>query len=62
MCPNLCLVAAGQPLTLLSSSVAWRKWMLAEGGRLSSPEVGANVGHLFTNAVNQEQGNTIFKG
>jgi hypothetical protein len=33
--------------------------MLAEGGRLSSPEVGANVGHLFSNAVNQEQGNTI---
>jgi hypothetical protein len=32
-----------------------------EGGRLSSPEVGANVGHLFSNAVNQEQGNTIVK-
>jgi hypothetical protein len=26
---------------------------------LSSPEVDANVGHLFSNAVNQEQGNTI---
>jgi hypothetical protein len=25
-----------------------------EGGRLSSPEVGANVGHLFSIAVNQE--------
>jgi hypothetical protein len=33
--------------------------MLAEGGRMGSPEVGANVGHLFSNAVNQEQGNTI---
>jgi hypothetical protein len=33
-----------------------------EGGRLSSPEVGANVGHLFSNVVNQEQGNTIVKG
>jgi hypothetical protein len=33
--------------------------MLAEGGRLSSPEVGANVGNLFSNAVDQEQGNTI---
>jgi hypothetical protein len=32
-----------------------------EGGRLSSPEVGANVGHLFSNVVNQEQGNTIVK-
>jgi hypothetical protein len=26
---------------------------------VSSPEVGANVGHLFSNALNQEQGNTI---
>jgi hypothetical protein len=36
--------------------------MLAEGGHLSSPEVGSNVGHLFSNVVNQEQGNTIVKG
>jgi hypothetical protein len=28
---------------------------------VSSPEVGANVGHLFSNVVNQEQGNTIVK-
>jgi hypothetical protein len=35
--------------------------MLPEGGRLNSPEVGANVGHLFSNAPNQEQGNTIVK-
>jgi hypothetical protein len=33
--------------------------MLAEVGRLNSPEVGANVDHLFSNAVDQEQGNTI---
>jgi hypothetical protein len=26
---------------------------------VTSPEVGANVGHLFSNAVNQEQANTI---
>jgi hypothetical protein len=26
---------------------------------VSSPEVGANVGHLFSNAKYQEQGNTI---
>jgi hypothetical protein len=32
--------------------------MLAKGGRLSSPEVSANVGHLFSNVVCQEQGNT----
>ena len=30
-----------------------------EGGRLSSPEVGTNVGHLFSIVVNQEQGNTF---
>jgi hypothetical protein len=35
--------------------------MLVKGGRLSSPEVGANVGHLFSNVVNQEQDNTIVK-
>jgi hypothetical protein len=34
-------------------------WMLVEGGRLSSPKVGGNVGHLFSNVVDQEQGNTI---
>jgi hypothetical protein len=28
---------------------------------VSSPEVGANVGHLFSDAVNQQQGNTIVK-
>jgi hypothetical protein len=32
-----------------------------EAGHLSSPEVGANLGHLFSNVVNQEQGNTIVK-
>jgi hypothetical protein len=34
---------------------------VVEGGRLSSPEVGANVGHLFSNDVNQEQGNIVVK-
>jgi hypothetical protein len=29
---------------------------------VSSPEVGSNVGHLFSNAINQEQGNTIVNG
>jgi hypothetical protein len=33
----------------------------ADGGRSSSLEVGANVGHLFSNVVNQEQGNTLVK-
>jgi hypothetical protein len=26
---------------------------------VSSPEVGADIGYLFSNVVNQEQGNTI---
>jgi hypothetical protein len=30
-------------MALLSSSAALQKSMLAEGGRMSSPEVGANV-------------------
>jgi hypothetical protein len=34
---------------------------IVEGSHLSSPKVGTNVGHLFSNAVNQEQGNTIVK-
>jgi hypothetical protein len=29
---------------------------------VSSPKVGANVGYLFSNAINQEQGNTIVNG
>jgi hypothetical protein len=35
--------------------------MLAEGGRSGSPEMATNVGYLFSNAMNQEQGNTIVK-
>jgi hypothetical protein len=35
--------------------------MLAEGGRTGSPMVGAYVGDLLSNAMNQEQGNTIVK-
>jgi hypothetical protein len=35
--------------------------MLAKGGRIGSPTVGANVGDLLSNAMNQEQGNTIIK-
>jgi hypothetical protein len=34
---------------------------VAKSGRLSSPTVGAIIVHLFSNAVNQEQGNTIVK-
>jgi hypothetical protein len=41
-------------------------WLLCEAivttVEVSSPEVGANVGHLFSNAINQEQGNMIVNG
>jgi hypothetical protein len=41
-------------------------WLLNEAIvstlEVSSPEVGANVGHLFSKAMNQEQGNTIVNG
>jgi hypothetical protein len=29
---------------------------------VSTPEVGTNIGHLFSNATNQEQGNTTVNG
>jgi hypothetical protein len=29
---------------------------------VSSPEVGANVGNSFSNAIDQEQGNTMVNG
>jgi hypothetical protein len=34
---------------------------VAESGRLSSSEMGTNVGLLFLNTMNQEQGNKIVK-
>jgi hypothetical protein len=41
-------------------------WLLCEAivavVEVSSPEVGANVGHMFSNAIDQEQGNTIVNG
>jgi hypothetical protein len=41
-------------------------WLLCEAivaiVEVSSPEVGANVGHLFSNAIDQEHGNTIVNG
>jgi hypothetical protein len=50
---DLCPVAAAQqPLALKLSSAAWRRSGLAEGGRMSSLEVGANVGDLFSKAMN----------
>jgi hypothetical protein len=41
-------------------------WLLYEAiitiVEVSSPEVAANVGHLFSKAINQEQGNTNVNG
>jgi hypothetical protein len=41
-------------------------WLLCEAivavVEVNSPEVGANVGHFFSNVVSQEQGNTIVNG
>jgi hypothetical protein len=41
-------------------------WLLCEAiiavVDMSSPKVGANVGHLFSNAMNQKQGNIIVNG
>jgi hypothetical protein len=41
-------------------------WLLYEAivttVEVSSPEVGANVDHLFSKAINQEQGNTNVNG
>jgi hypothetical protein len=53
--PNRCAIAFFGGMT----KVVARD--VAESGRLSSPKVCANVGHLFSNAVNQEQDNTIVK-
>jgi hypothetical protein len=41
-------------------------WLLYEATitivEVSSPEVGANVGYLFSKAINQEQGKTNVNG
>jgi hypothetical protein len=54
-------VAAKQPLALLSSRWHDEGERLSKAVEVSSLEVGANVGHLFSNAVKQEQGKTIVK-
>ena len=54
-----------EPPVIGSTSFVTEGWLLCKAivtvVEVSSPEVGANVGHLFLNAVNQEQGNTIVK-
>jgi hypothetical protein len=53
--------AAPDTIAFFGDMTKVNAWDVAEGGRLSSPEVGANVGHLFSNAMDQEQDNTIIK-
>jgi hypothetical protein len=67
-----CILLAGSELV---PPMIWSTSFLAEGGtawllceaivmvvEVTSMEVGANVGHLFLNAINKEQGNTIVNG
>jgi hypothetical protein len=55
-----------EPLMIGSSSFVTQGWLLCRAivtvVEVSSPEVSANVGHLFSNAIDQEQGNTIVNG
>jgi hypothetical protein len=52
-----------EPPVIGSTSFTTEGWLLCKAivtvVEVSSLEVGANVGHLFLNAINQEQGNTI---
>jgi hypothetical protein len=62
----LCLLLSSsevEPPVVGSTSFITEGWLLCSAivtvVEVSSPEVGANVGHLFSNAIDQEQGNTI---
>jgi hypothetical protein len=52
----------GSTIFVAESSTAWLPYeVIVAVVEVSSPEVGANVGYLFSNSMNQEQGNTIVK-
>jgi hypothetical protein len=55
-----------EPPVIGSTSFVAEGWLLCKAiitvVELSSTEVGVNVGYLFSNAINQEQGNTIVNG
>jgi hypothetical protein len=50
----------GSPSFVAKGATAWLTCdIIVAIVEVSSPEVGANVGHLFSDVVSQEQGNTI---
>ena len=64
-----CLLLSGSEIELPaigSTSFVTEGWLLSRAivivVEVSTPEVGANVGHLFINATDQEQGNTTVNG
>jgi hypothetical protein len=57
--PDLCPVATGQPLAPCPLRRHVEGECLPKVVEVSSPKVGANVVQLFSNAVDQEQGNII---
>jgi hypothetical protein len=69
LCFLFCFLLAGselEPPVIGSTSFVTKgatAWLLYEAivttVEVSSPEVGANVGHLFSKALNQEQGNKM---
>jgi hypothetical protein len=56
-----CLASSEPEPPVIGSTSFVTTWSLLEAivttVEVSSPEVGANVGHLFSKATNQEQGN-----
>jgi hypothetical protein len=52
----------GSTSFIAEGATAWLFYeAIVEIMEVSSPEVAANVDHLFSNVVNQEQGNTTVK-
>jgi hypothetical protein len=53
----------GSTSFVTEGATAWSLYeVIVTTVKVSSPEVGANVGHLFSKATNQEQGNTNING
>jgi hypothetical protein len=53
----------GSTSFVTEGALAWLSYeAMGTTMEVSSPEVGTNVGHLFSNATSKEQGNTKVKG